>query len=321
MKPIKILTCKFCNKQFSSTNPYERFCPTCRQTYFWKYLAKGEVKHCAYCGVELTKKNCTAKHAVKYCDEHNSSMKRHIKTPTSCIVCGKLFYPTEARPDARICSRFCQGVYVQNQSGRGCKHNDDMLKEKIINYYKHNGYKNSNKVLHDLGLTHNTLTRRNILLSDLAKEAGISLVRCKYSIFEEEIYDCFRKNFQDIEIIRQKRFQNCKDKLPLPFDFYIPKFNLLIEADGVQHYNRNSKYRFFDNPSDHDFIKNNFCVKNKIYLLRIKYKRIIKEQTFCNILKNLFLQIERSEANYLNCWDGVCSDIETFQISSQDQTS
>lgn len=40
----------------------------------------------------------------------------------------------------------------------------------------------------------------------------------------------------NIMYIAQKRFKSCKDKYTLPFDFYLPKYNLLIEAQGFQHY-------------------------------------------------------------------------------------
>ncbi len=35
---------------------------------------------------------------------------------------------------------------------------------------------------------------------------------------------------------KQKRFKDCRWKFPLPFDFYIPEINCLIEFDGEQHF-------------------------------------------------------------------------------------
>ena len=34
----------------------------------------------------------------------------------------------------------------------------------------------------------------------------------------------------------QKRFKDCKDKRQLPFDFYLPSYNVCIEYQGEQHY-------------------------------------------------------------------------------------
>ena len=39
-----------------------------------------------------------------------------------------------------------------------------------------------------------------------------------------------------ISYIPQKKFDDCKDKKALPFDFYIPSKRMAIEFDGEQHY-------------------------------------------------------------------------------------
>jgi very-short-patch-repair endonuclease len=38
----------------------------------------------------------------------------------------------------------------------------------------------------------------------------------------------------------QKRFPEVRDKLPLPYDFYVPEFKLLIEYQGEQHYQQSN---------------------------------------------------------------------------------
>lgn len=40
----------------------------------------------------------------------------------------------------------------------------------------------------------------------------------------------------DISFEVQKRFKTIKHKKPLPFDFYLPDFNLVIEYQGIQHF-------------------------------------------------------------------------------------
>lgn len=41
---------------------------------------------------------------------------------------------------------------------------------------------------------------------------------------------------KNIDFEREKKFDNCRDILPLPFDFYLYNKNTLIEFDGQQHY-------------------------------------------------------------------------------------
>jgi len=52
------------------------------------------------------------------------------------------------------------------------------------------------------------------------------------------------------------------------FDFYLPEYNLCIEYDGEQHFSENKPQRQREN----DFLKNAYCLKNNIHLLRISYK-------------------------------------------------
>lgn len=74
-------------------------------------------------------------------------------------------------------------------------------------------------------------------------------------------------------------FNDCKDKKPLPFDFYLSDYNLCIEYDGQQHYDdyfyktrKITNYRqAFEKCKIHDKIKTDYCKKNKIELLRIPY--------------------------------------------------
>lgn len=43
-------------------------------------------------------------------------------------------------------------------------------------------------------------------------------------------------NNNKIKFEPQKKFDTCKDKYVLRFDFYLPAYELLIEFNGIQHY-------------------------------------------------------------------------------------
>jgi len=93
-------------------------------------------------------------------------------------------------------------------------------------------------------------------------------------------------NFLDDNIIDyscQKRYADCRGlgNLPIPFDFFIPKYNLLIEFDGVQHYKLGCNFRGhtmtseeFAKIKEHDRRKNEYAKINNIDLLRIPYYNI-----------------------------------------------
>lgn len=74
----------------------------------------------------------------------------------------------------------------------------------------------------------------------------------------------------NIKYENQKKFKDCKNIFPLPFDFYLPDYNMCIEFDGEQHFKQIHNWRF-EQTLKNDIIKTNFCKNNNIDLLRIKY--------------------------------------------------
>lgn len=82
-----------------------------------------------------------------------------------------------------------------------------------------------------------------------------------------------------INYIPQFSFDDCKDQRKLPFDFYLPDYNTLIEYDGEQHYrpvnfggitDEKAKENFLITRR-HDKIKTKYCEQHKINLIRIPY--------------------------------------------------
>lgn len=94
---------------------------------------------------------------------------------------------------------------------------------------------------------------------------------------ETAIRNLLTKN--NIKFIPEKKFRDCKNIGELPFDFYLPIQNLLIEYDGIQHFR---SIDFFggkeglDELRKNDEIKNNYAKENNIKLLRIKYVNLNK---------------------------------------------
>lgn len=91
---------------------------------------------------------------------------------------------------------------------------------------------------------------------------------CKESVGEERIRKFLELNC--IDFVQEKRFVDCKDSRPLPFDFYLPTYNLVIEFDGIHHFEETGRGNH-EITAKHDAIKNNYCELNGIELLRIPY--------------------------------------------------
>jgi len=95
-------------------------------------------------------------------------------------------------------------------------------------------------------------------------------------------------NEHKIDFINQQIFDSCVSvkNNKLKFDFYLPKYNICIEYDGLQHYKPIKHWGGEDGLSKrmcNDEIKNKYCRDNNIKMIRIKYNDDID-----NILKKLF---------------------------------
>lgn len=112
---------------------------------------------------------------------------------------------------------------------------------------------------------------------------GIHCKKCSASYGEQSIMDYL--DSANIKYVREKTFSNCKHYKLLRFDFYLPNYNAVIEYDGKQHYypvnfaKRDYKYSIeqFELLKKRDSIKNTYCRRYKIPILRIRYDEDIKE--------------------------------------------
>lgn len=125
-------------------------------------------------------------------------------------------------------------------------------------------------------------------------QQGCRCPHCKESKGEKSIREYLENN--NIEYIGQYRFEDCKFYKSLPFDFYLPCYNTIIEFDGEQHYKpidfmgKGEEYalNLFINRIICDTIKNEYCKRNNIKLIRIPYWEIenIEYILFNKIIKN-----------------------------------
>ena len=86
----------------------------------------------------------------------------------------------------------------------------------------------------------------------------------------------------NIKYVKRKIFKDCIYKKELPFDFYLPEYNICIEYDGEQHFKEISVFggkERYQKQILYDEIKNNYCQNNLIQLIRIPYYNFNKIET------------------------------------------
>lgn len=137
-------------------------------------------------------------------------------------------------------------------------------KEKFIDFIEYNGFNSTIKILCE---KHGEYKIRFDHFIE-----GQRCPICKESKGEKKIRENLEK--LNIEFEHQYTFKDCKCYKELPFDFYLPQYNMVIEYDGELHYQVVDYFGGLDKFIDikiRDTIKTEYCKNNNIKLIRIPY--------------------------------------------------
>jgi hypothetical protein len=196
-------------------------------------------------------------------------------------------------PHAHMSGSGCQKCGFESISKSNVSNTEDFIKSaKIVHGKKYNyslvDYKNRNKYVDIVCPVHGTFKQR-----PGAHLSGQGCPICNESTGEKLIAAILEK--QKIDFIKQYKFVDCTNKKEgrfcrkLPFDFYIPIKNVCVEYDGRQHFMAIDTFggeEAFERQKIRDEIKNQYCKKNGIKLIRIPYT-MKKEDIESYILKKL----------------------------------
>lgn len=190
-----------------------------------------------------------------------------------------------------ICSR--HGIFTQRKDshllGYGCK---VCTKEKELKKMENKFLENS-KVIHNNKFDYSLASYkgRHEKIKIICSKHGIfyqtphnhlsgkGCTFCKESKGEKTINKFLTDN--NINFIREYRFNDCKLKNTLPFDFYLPEYNICIEFNGKQHYESNKHFggdKGFKETIKRDKIKLKYCSFKNIELITIKYNENINKK-------------------------------------------
>lgn len=101
---------------------------------------------------------------------------------------------------------------------------------------------------------------------------GHGCAKCSDSKGERRIRKALKQ--LGVKFTEQARFRGCRDKRPLPFDFYLPQHRVLIEYDGLQHFERSELWgghHELELTRKRDAIRDRFAAEQGFRLIRIPY--------------------------------------------------
>lgn len=248
-----IIICKLCDTVF------EQFPGNNLQGY--------SCKRCYINNITFSKEEFINKAIQIHKDKYDYSLVEYVNSFTKikikCNICKDIFDQT---PDSHFRSN--------------CLNCENIKKRKTLNEFINKSIKIHNNI-YDYKLVEyinsTTLVKKcnNIFNQTPNLHYNSGCPRCQFSKGELKCQKILERNKNVFDIQSQYRFIDCRNKLPLPFDFKIILNNtkyFLIEYQGKQHYEENT---FFSdsllNIQKRDCIKKTYCKENNINLLVIKY--------------------------------------------------
>lgn len=235
-------------------------CPKCRSDKMKLILRDS---------VETTLENFKKIHGDKYKYDFSNYEDQDTKIKINCPLHGEFYQTSSMHKSGQGCPK-C-GLIKQGISGR-------KQWEDVINLFKKT---HGNKYIYNENDYINFTTKMRIICpihGEFFQDPhnhfyGNGCPKCNESKGEMEITKFLKK--YNIKFISQYKFEDCKYKYLLSFDFYLPEYNICIEYDGIQHYEFNSHFHKninnFKEQQLRDKIKDNYCFVKKIKLLRIPH--------------------------------------------------
>ncbi len=222
-----------------------------------------------------------------YGDKYDYSKVKYIDTHTEVIIICPIHGDFSKTPKAHLNGEGCQLCSIKKRRDEQTMTLGEFI-EKANNIYGIGTYDYS-KVIYVNNYTEVTIIchkHGEFLKTPNAHLSSQGCPKCKNNYKGEIAIRNFLTEYK-IEFKEQKKFDDCKDKRQLPFDFYIPLYNLCIEFDGEGHFKpiKRSK-EMTDKQAEenlnyiqkHDKIKTNYCKNNGINLLRIRYDENVEEK-------------------------------------------
>ena len=291
-KAIKIHGNQFCYDNTIYTDRHSKveiFCNTCKTTFFQTphqhIYAKNGCKNCAMKKLQISQtkldddfvQQANKIHGFQY-EYLTRYLTAHTKIKIKHLLCGYVF--TQLPNNHLSYKQGCPKCSVELRSSQLRKTHEVFVNEcnKIHNneYEYLSEYKGD---AHKITLRHK---KCQYIFDQKATNhlRGRGCPHCASSRAERVMKHCLDE--KGIQFSYRHKFTDCinpKTNRQLVFDFYLPLYNTIFELDGPQHLNPFRFYGMTDEQAEREFIeckfrdniKNQYCKKKEIDLIRINF--------------------------------------------------
>lgn len=242
-----------------------------------------QAQKCPYCKNPASTQEFFIKEAIKkFGDGYDYSKVVYVDSTTKVTIVCKTHGEFKQTPNEHLRTKFglirCNKCNLENStkrlvvlSSKNGKANKNSTEKIILQFNKTHGSKYDYSLMNYVNLSTKIKIICNIHgtfeQTPQWHRAGNGCPVCNESKGEKEIAEWMKTN--NIEFIREKSIPQFN---PLKkFDFFLPKFNVYIEYDGIQHFKPKFGNNAFEKQRENDLKRNKWCQQNNVNLLLISY--------------------------------------------------
>ena len=193
--------------------------------------------------------------------------------------------------------KICYYSFIQNHRCPICANNKKLSYNEVKNEFEKFSYKLISKEYinnHSL-LEYECDNYHKNKISFKHFRRGERCPDCKHKT-EKLVFEFLKENFE--QVISQAKFDWCKDKRCLPFDFIIN--DIIIEVDGQQHFDQVSTWKDPKETQERDFFKMNKALENNYKIIRISQEDIFRNKiNWKELLLEAIEKLKTTEQNIL----------------------
>lgn len=245
-----------------------------------------------------------------------------------CEKCGHEF--RTALNEISYRDRWCPYCSGRKICGNNCKpcFNKSMASHWSIKYWSRDNI--SNPRLINRGSLHKCIfiCEEGHKIIKTAKDVGYSNSWCPHckNKTEKKLLESLRNLFSDV--IPQQKFDWCRStnaNMMLSFDFYIPSLNMIVELDGIQHFEQVANWASPEFNQSRDIYKMDKCLEHGISVVRLlqsdvyydrnNWKIVLLEQLYIREIPQVtFIAPDDEYENYTRYYE------EKYMIDQLDNT-
>lgn len=226
------------------------------------------------------------------CDKCNHSFETSPNKITRNLWCPYCCYPAKLLCKNSDCNMCLQRSFASHEKSKYWSDKNNVSPREVFKHTKKKYWMRCNYCDNEF----------NKSIDDITNVNGSWCPHCRYKT-EKKMYEYLKKSFN---VTNQAKFEwtyNSSTKKHSPFDFLLGDFNLIIEIDGIQHFEQVSNWNSPEKIQEKDIYKMKKAVDNNYSVLRFLQEDVLYDKN--NWENKLLSNIKSFETPTIMCFGKI----------------